>query len=64
MRIQLLKVDAELERLLVAARQHVMTEEEYREQRISFAYGNLAIDNPEITKEMVREAADHLRPVR
>jgi hypothetical protein len=64
MRIQSLKVDAELEKLLVAARQHVMTEEEYREQRISFAYGNLAIDNPEITKEMVREAADHLRPIR
>jgi hypothetical protein len=64
MRIQSLKVDAELEKLLIAARTHVMTEEEYREQRISFAYGNLAIDNPEITKEMVREAADHLRPIR
>ena len=30
------------------------------EQRISFAYGNKAIENPRITKEMVREEARKL----
>jgi hypothetical protein len=28
-----------------------------RLQRISFAYGNAAIDNPDITREMVEEQA-------
>ena len=32
--------------------------EEYRrQQRISWVYGNLVIDNPKITREMIEEAA-------
>lgn len=33
---------------------------EMREQLISFTYGNLAIDHPEITREMVREQMGRL----
>ena len=29
---------------------------EMREQRISFAFGNASLDNPHVTKEMVRDA--------
>jgi hypothetical protein len=44
-----------------AACSREMTGDEYREQRISFAYGNAAIDDPRVTKEMVREADRRLR---
>lgn len=37
-----------------------MTEEERREQRISFAYGNVAFHNPAITREMVEQEVDRL----
>lgn len=37
-----------------------MTPTELREQRISFAYGNAAIDNPRITRKMVEEEYDRL----
>jgi hypothetical protein len=50
------KSNPTLESLLEAALSHEMTPEERREQRISFAYGNLAIDDPTVTKEHVREA--------
>jgi hypothetical protein len=29
-----------------------------RQQRISWVYGNLALSNPSITREMVEEAAE------
>ena len=38
-----------------------MSAEEEAEQRISFAYGNATIENPRITKDMVREQAKKLR---
>ena len=44
-------VDPELEELLREARTKVVSEEEFREQRISFAYGNAMSDS--ITKESV-----------
>lgn len=37
-----------------------MTDEERFEQRISFAYGNVSMGNPSITKQMVREQAEKL----
>lgn len=51
----------ELERLLEWARNAPpMTAAEIRAQRISFAYGNCAIDNPDITKEMVERIHDEM----
>jgi len=52
-----LEVSEELKELLEKAKDHVMTTEEYEEQRISFAYGNLALSNPDVTKEQIRAAA-------
>jgi hypothetical protein len=54
-------VDRErLERLIERAKARgPMTAQEMGEQRISFAYGNLAIDDPRITREMV--VAEHDR---
>jgi hypothetical protein len=52
--------DPELVALLEAARKLEVSEEEMREQRISFAYGN-ALEMDSITKESVREASLHIR---
>jgi hypothetical protein len=54
-----LPVDPELEALLREARTRVISDEEFREQRISFAYGNAMSDS--ITKESVRRSAEHIR---
>ncbi len=35
-----------------------MTDAERREQRISFAYGNTVIENPNITRELVEQLGD------
>jgi hypothetical protein len=56
-----LKASSELERLLSWAKEHPPTEEELQEQRISFAYGNLALHDPRVTKDDVRRAVEHLR---
>ncbi len=53
-------IPPELAELLEKAKDHKMTPDEIREQRISFAYGNAAIENPNVTKDMVRKAADWL----
>lgn len=64
--------DPELAALLERAKGYKMTPEELREQRITFVYGNVALDNPTITREMVeailfgeddraREAAEYVR---
>ena len=53
-------VDSELAELLKAAREKSISEDELREQRISFAYGN-ALGNEQITKDSVREASKHIR---
>lgn len=52
--------DPELMRLLEASRNRPVTEEELREQRISFAFGN-APDSDRITKESVRQASKHIK---
>ena len=51
----------ELDELLEAARHYRMSPEEREEQRISFAYGNVVIENPSITKDLVRAAASALK---
>jgi len=53
----------ELERLLEEARRTGVTEDQLREQRASFAYGN-APENSRITKESARAAANSLRLAR
>ncbi len=55
------KRDLELDQLLEAARKlGEMTPEEKRQQRISFAYGNVSMSNPSITREDVEQAAKDL----
>ena len=51
-----------LQNLLEAAKNVVLTPEEKEQQRRSFAYGNVAIENPRITREMVDRAADEIGP--
>jgi hypothetical protein len=60
-RVRFPPVDRErLDRLIELAKNRgPVTAQELGEQRISFAYGNLAIDNPRITREMV--IAEHDR---
>jgi len=55
--------DPELMHLLDASRNRVVTEEELREQRVSFAFGN-APDSELITKDSVRAASMHIRLLR
>lgn len=52
--------DPELLALLERAKGYKMTAEERREQRISFVYGNVAFDNPTITREQVAAIVDGL----
>lgn len=49
-----------LERLLEEARRIQMSEDQRREQRISFAYGNTHIENSNITRQMVAEADEKI----
>lgn len=51
----------ELAALIAKAKTHIMTPEEVEEQRINFAFGNVQLHNPNVTEEMVREAAKRLR---
>lgn len=50
----------ELKALIEKARHYKITPEERREQLISMAYGNGHFDNPNITMEDIRAAADRL----
>jgi hypothetical protein len=52
--------DSELVALMEASRAVPVSEEELREQRISFAYGN-ALESDDITKDSVRETSMHIR---
>jgi len=52
--------DPELVRIMNESRSRPVTEEELREQRISFAFGN-APDSQLITKENVRQASLHIK---
>jgi hypothetical protein len=51
--------DTELLRLLDESRDVVVTEDQLREQRISFAYGN-ALGSDSATKDSVRRASQYL----
>jgi hypothetical protein len=52
--------DEELLNLLEATKENVLSEEDIREQRVSFAFGN-ALGSDNITKESVRRASSSLR---
>jgi hypothetical protein len=52
--------NADLLRLLSELRETVVTDEELREQRISFAFGN-SLNSDRITKESVRQASKSVR---
>ena len=49
-----------LQQLLDEAKKTVQTPQEKEEQRRSFAYGNIKIENPRITREMIDRAAEAL----
>jgi hypothetical protein len=51
----------ELDELLVATKNIPVTDEQLREQRVSFAYGNAPVDAELITKDSVRNAVQSNR---
>ena len=53
--------DPELMHLLEASRGTPVTEEDLREQRVSFAFGNAPADATTITKESVRHASENIK---
>ncbi len=55
-----IKPDPELQRLLDESRRRPVTEDELREQRISFAFGNAPASAKRITKDSVRKASQHI----
>jgi predicted ATPase with chaperone activity len=48
----------ELNKLVAEARTRPITDEEREVQRVSFAYGNLALDKPETSRELVQQMSD------
>ena len=57
-----IKPDPELAKILEASRNVPATEEELREQRISFAFGNAPQDSENrITKDSLKQASEHIR---
>lgn len=56
-----IKADPELLKALEASRQHKVTEQELREQRISFAFGNAPANAENITKDSVRHTSENIR---
>lgn len=56
-----IKPDPELVELLKTTAQTELTEDEFREQRISFAFGNAPADAKNITKDSVRHTSKHIR---
>jgi hypothetical protein len=55
-----LKLDKELQGLLEESSKTPVTDDELREQRISFAYGNAPASAKGITKDSVRKASQHI----
>ena len=53
----------ELDKLIERARSEPVTDDQLREQRVSFAYGN-APESSGITKDSARAAAQHIQIVR
>jgi hypothetical protein len=58
------QTDQELMRLLDESRTRTVTEEELREQRVSFAFGNAPFSSERITKESVRLASENIKLMR
>lgn len=56
-----IRPDPELLELLKVAAQTTITEDDLREQRISFAFGNAPADAENITKDSVRHTSEHIR---
>jgi hypothetical protein len=54
-----LKVDDDLQGLLNETKRTPITDNEIKEQRISFAYGNAPVSAKGITKDSVRRASEH-----
>jgi hypothetical protein len=52
--------DVELLKLLEDTRDILVSDDQLREQRISFAFGN-ALNSESITKDSVRHASKHIR---
>jgi len=50
-----------IEKLLEESRRVEMTESQRDEQRVSFAYGTANIENADVTRSMVEEAARKIR---
>jgi len=46
-----------LDELIESTRGIIMSPEQLRAQRRSFAYGNTAIENPDVTRDIVARAA-------
>jgi hypothetical protein len=55
------EADADLMRLLDETRGVSVSDEQLREQRISFAFGNAPMRSDTITKESVRRTSQHIR---
>lgn len=55
-----IKQDDELNALLKTSRSRKVTDDELREQRISFAYGNAPASAKNITKDSVRKASQQI----
>lgn len=55
-----IKNDPHLQKLLEESKHKVVTEDELREQRISFAFGNAPANAKSITKDSVRKASQHI----
>lgn len=53
-----MSTELSISRLIELARAVKMTEEQWEEQRRSFAFGNTAFENPNITREMIDEIFD------
>lgn len=46
-----------IDEMIDIARRHKMTPAELWDQRVSFSHGNVAIENPDVTREMTELAA-------
>lgn len=60
-RLAALKGEMALDESLEKARTVEMTPEQQEAQRRSFAFGNTSIENPNVTREMVDEAAERIK---
>jgi hypothetical protein len=60
--LRTIQPDPELKKILEESKATKVTEEELREQRISFAFGNAPHDSENrITKDSVRIASEHIK---